>query len=63
MKRATVLNWVRFAGYHNDVKAGTRIFVENRISKAAYDAAFTEGRRQRANGIKCGCQDCATASP
>lgn len=56
--RQSLFALIRVAGYHDDLKAGARLFCENRISRAAYDEQFNKGRQMRANGVKCGCSDC-----
>lgn len=58
MTRKDALFFARVAGYHNDTKAGTRILVESRISRKAYNQAFNSGASQRANGIPCFCTKC-----
>lgn len=62
MKRKDALEWMRIAGYHNDKAAFTRLLIENRVGKAAADAAFFTGRAQREAGVKCGCHECKAAS-
>ena len=58
MKRSDLLACIRIAGYHNDLAEGTRIFVENRISRQAYDEAFRKGAEMKRAGIKCSCFEC-----
>jgi hypothetical protein len=57
-KRADALAWIRIAAYHGDAARATRLFIENRISRTAYDEAMAKGRAQRAGGVKCHCTDC-----
>jgi hypothetical protein len=58
MKRADALNAIRFAGYHDDSRTAVRIYVENRISRAAYVGAWAEGQIAKQNGKPCGCPQC-----
>ena len=44
MKRKLALDAIRAAGYENDRRAFTRLYVENRVSFAAAQAAFNAGR-------------------
>lgn len=62
MKRADAIAWIRIAGYHDDRAAFTRLYVENRVSYKAAQAAYANGRAQRAAGIGCTCHDCKEAS-
>lgn len=58
MKRSDVTSYLRIAGYHNDQRAFTRLYIENSISLAAAKEAFASGERARAVGVKCTCVDC-----
>ena len=49
---------LRIAGYHNDSKAFSRLYVENRISLLAAKQAWDEGRRQQHAGMPCTCDAC-----
>lgn len=62
MKRKDALAWIRIAGYHNDVGSFVRLYVENRVSRAAADEAWAVGKRQKANGVLCSCQACKQSS-
>ncbi|RVT96286.1 hypothetical protein EOD42_14340 [Rhodovarius crocodyli] len=44
MKRADALNAIRAAGAQGDQQAFMRLYVENRVSKSAADAAWREGQ-------------------
>ena len=59
MKRADLLGLLRFAGYHGDSAAFTRLLVEHRISRRVADDAYSAGRAARVAGQRCGCTDCA----
>jgi hypothetical protein len=59
MKRDDLLRAIKYAGYHEDTKTGTRLYVENRISFQAYNDAWNQGRRMKQNGIPCGCSECS----
>ncbi len=58
MNRKDALIMAKIAGYHEDIKGGTRILIESRISRAAYDYAFESGRAAKRNGVTCGCPSC-----
>jgi hypothetical protein len=58
MKRKEALAHIKFAGYHEDLKAAMRIYTENRISYAAYSDAYAAGKQFKAKGMPCGCSDC-----
>lgn len=62
MNRATLNGLIYFAGYHEDTATGTRLLIENRISRAAYDLAFNAGRDARKSGQRCACTACVTAA-
>lgn len=57
--REIVLQLVKVAGFHNDTREGTRLFIQNKLSKKAYEAAFNAGREEKKNGGKCSCKQCA----
>ncbi len=44
MTRAQALNVIKAHAAAGDIKAATRVYIENRISRAAYDAAVGAGR-------------------
>ncbi|MCS4315555.1 hypothetical protein M2397_005889 [Pseudomonas sp. BIGb0381] len=58
MNRKDALAHIKFAGYHEDSKTAMRIYIENRVSHAAYIDAYAAGRQIKANGMPCGCNDC-----
>lgn len=60
-KKQTLIQLIKIAGYHNDTKIGTRLFVENRITRADYDAAFHAGLAAKAAGQICTCSQCKGA--
>jgi hypothetical protein len=62
MKRSDAIAHLRFAGYHGDRKAFTRIYVENRVSYAAANEAYAVGVRARATGVPCTCFECSRAN-
>lgn len=62
MKRSDVTNHLRFAGYHNDQRAFTRLYIENQISLSAAKEAYASGERARAVGVKCTCPACKEAT-
>ena len=61
-KREIELGIARSAGYHDDARAYTRALVERRTaSYAALKAAWNQGARWKAQGIKaCTCRECRT---
>ncbi len=42
--RKQVTEWIKSAAAQGDLKTCTRLYCENRISRAAYDAAVNAGR-------------------
>lgn len=56
--KAQVLAALRVAGYHEDKKAFTRLYVEKKIGM--YDALYQyeAGKRMKAQGIQCTCKEC-----
>lgn len=58
MTRKHLLTSIRVAGYHNDTEAGTRLFIENRVSRPVYNREFLKGKEMKSNGVKCSCSDC-----
>ena len=58
MKHKDALAWIRIAGFHDDKRAFTRLYVENRISFAVAQERFRAGAEARAAGVKCTCRDC-----
>lgn len=46
--RAQALAWIRTHAYHGADALAVRIYVENRISRAAFDDAVRAGRAMRA---------------
>lgn len=51
MKREHAISYLRIAGYDNDRAAWTRLYVENRISYAAAQKAWSEGVLMRQAGV------------
>ena len=58
MKRVHAINLAKFAGYHGDTKAFTRLCVEARVSFQKMHEAYTAGKSARERGIGCGCSEC-----
>jgi hypothetical protein len=58
MNRKTALASIEYAGYHNDTKTMTRLYIENRISYQAAQESFNRGIAKRQNGMKCTCKSC-----
>jgi hypothetical protein len=62
MKRSQALAWMRVAGYHADRWAFTRLLVEERVSRAAGEAAWKQGTEAKRNGVACKCRRCVPGS-
>lgn len=58
MTRKQALAACKYAGYHNDSGAFTRIFVENRIGRTIAHEHWQQGVNAKTNGVKCTCSDC-----
>jgi len=58
-RRARALARIRVAAYHEDLGEALRARLEARIGHGAYLEALAAGRRLRARGVKCGCDECA----
>jgi len=57
-QRQITLAAIRVAGYHDDLRTATRLYTENRISRKAYEEAFSQGVRQKKLGVPCSCYTC-----
>lgn len=57
-KRATVLQQIKVAGYHNDSRAAIRLLIENPVSRKAYNEAWLSGVAAKRSGQSCGCYQC-----
>lgn len=57
-RRGQVLLAIPYAGYHEDTAAGVRLYINNRVSLAAYTEAFNKGRAAKEMGVPCGCVEC-----
>jgi len=57
-KRDSALKWIRVASYHGDDTSATRLYLENRISRAAFNRAMNEGRKLKEEGAPCSCSRC-----
>ena len=62
-RREQVLDSIKVAAYHNDDRHVIRLYVENRISRAAMEQARADGQRAKAAGVRCLCRECATPAP
>ena len=63
MTRKQAIALLRVAGYHDDRRAFTRLYVEHRISFTAAQDAFKAGARARGAGVPCACPECKCACP
>jgi hypothetical protein len=57
-KRDRALQCAKIAGYHEDRKTLTRLYIECRVNLHAMQAAFWAGQQAKKAGVKCGCYDC-----
>jgi hypothetical protein len=57
-KREQTLQYIVYAGYHNDKSEFTRLYCENRISMTVAKEHWNKGQRAKERGIGCGCNDC-----
>ncbi len=62
MKRKEAIALIKVAGYHNDSAAGTRLYIENRVSYQSYKDAYRLGQQSKAAGVRCTCQECQVAT-
>jgi hypothetical protein len=60
MTRKVALDLVYVAAYHDDKARMTRLLIENKISRAAFNEAVANGRKAKASGMRCNCTDCAS---
>lgn len=58
MDRKQALAAIKFAAYHNDSREALRVYVENRISRAAYEKAWAAGVELKKGGMRCTCYRC-----
>ena len=47
MNRKQALVYIMLAGYENDTARGIRLYIENRVSREAYNKAFAAGRAKK----------------
>lgn len=50
---------MRYAAYHDDRKAWTRLYIENRVSFLRANEAWKSGVAAKERGIPCRCPDCS----
>lgn len=58
MKRSSALEHIKEAGYHGDLKAMLRLYIENRVSYESAKKSFSDGEMMKSNGVKCNCFRC-----
>lgn len=56
-----ILAAMKVAGYHNDHRAFTRLYVEHRISFVRAKAMFQLGIKAKHAGVPCSCPGCTHA--
>jgi len=62
-KKETI-NWMRFAGYHDDSAAFTRLLIERgAVGYTAAMEAWSHGVRCKEQGMKCHCPKCNPKQP
>lgn len=61
MTRKQRLDAIKVAGYHDDRRTATRLYIEGRLSLPAMQEAFAQGARARAAGVPCSCFECKGA--
>lgn len=59
MTRKEALAAIKVAAYHENTKEMMRLYIENRISKKAYDEAVEKGRIAKLSGVGCSCYRCS----
>jgi len=57
-RREIALSLARVAGYHGDTATFTRLLVEERVNRAAMNAAWQSGVFARGTGARCDCLEC-----
>jgi len=62
MTRKNALTVLRIAGYHEDMRTFTRVYVENRVSLQVARREYAAGQQAKANGIACHCHECCANS-
>jgi hypothetical protein len=60
-KKEITLASCKVAGYHNDMKSFTRVYVESRLSLVVAQEAYNQGIKLRESGMKCTCSKCKEA--
>jgi len=61
MTRKQRLEAIKVAGYHDDRRTATRLYIEGRLSLPAMQEAFAKGAQARAAGVPCSCFECKEA--
>ena len=59
MDRKTLLVRLRVAGYHEDRRDWTRLYVEGRVSFHVARQEWDRGQAMRSAGVRCTCRECA----
>ena len=57
MKRKDALAYIKVAGFHNDSKTFTRLYVENRIAYSGAVKEWRDGAAMRGK-VRCDCHEC-----
>lgn len=59
-KKEKALAALRVAGYHEDKKTFTRVYIENRINLQTAILEYNKGIDNKRNGMICTCGQCKT---
>lgn len=62
MKRALALDLIRYAGYHDDRAAFTRLYINSSVAYGPAKDAYAQGRAARVRGLRCECPECKTVA-
>jgi hypothetical protein len=57
-KKEKALAALRVAGYHEDKRTFTRVYIENRINLQTATAEYNKGIDNKRNGMICTCEQC-----
>ena len=57
-KKEMVLAQLRIAGYHEDKKEFTKVYIDNKISMLLATEAYNSGIKLKQKGMKCTCSKC-----
>ena len=58
-KREAAIGYSKFAGFHDDRRAFTRLVIESRVNLKIMREAFHSGQLARRAGARCTCFECS----